>query len=309
MKVFLDNFENHIACKRMKPYWKDIGVKIVNDVKNSDVQLIRIRTELYTDIPMIQRLDGILYNSKTNYKERNKGIGILHNKASGVIYQSLYSKDAGEYYLKKRTGIYDVIYNGIEKDWCGKYEKLSNTNIVVVSRWRRHKRLKEIIDLFLDYLKKYPNSFLHVIGDLQDNKKINNRNIIYYGQIDHEKMKKIIRIGDFSLHLSKRDACPNSVIEAIGAGMPVITTNACGGATEICKKTDGCSIVDGDKYTIKPAPIYTDKYNVLSKELHHNILMEMFKLTEKKIRVVLPEEFTAENAAKKYYNFMKKVVG
>lgn len=306
MKLLLDNFSEHIACKRMLPYWKKDGIKIVGTPENADAHLVRIRATAFTKVPMFQRLDGIYYNTFVPYKERNRGIGETHARARGVIYQSRYSKEAAEYYLKKRTGKYTIIYNGIEREWCGKPIEQDIPNIIVVSGWRRHKRLQEIIEIFFDYLKEYPKAILHVIGNLYENNVYNHSNIRYYEQITYEKMKPIFQKALFSLHLSKRDACPNSVVEAIGAGIPVITTNACGGSTEMCNMTEGCRVVDGDEYTIEPVPHYTDEYNKLSKQLHSDLVENMIDLTKNPVRVELPEQLTVEYMAKKYIEFMRK---
>lgn len=303
MKLYIDNFSGHVLCKRMLPYWKD--VQIVDNIDNADAHLVRIRASMFTGVPMFQRLDGIYYNTEIPYKERNRGIGETHAKATGVIYQSQYCKDAGEYYLQKRTGKYTIIYNGIERGWCGEHIEQKEPNIIVVAKWRRHKRLEETVKLFFDYLKAYPKAILHIVGMLYDNKVHNHPNIKYYGQINHEQMKSIFQKSDFSIHLSKRDACPNSVVESIGAGVPVITTNACGGSTEMCYMTKGCRIVNGDEYTIEPVPHYTDAYNILPKQLHNDLVENMIDITKNPVRVELPEQLTIEYTAKKYLEFMR----
>jgi glycosyltransferase involved in cell wall biosynthesis len=291
MKVFLHNYVGHATFQRQAPYWKKFGVKVVKDPKKADIHLVNVRGTPMGK-PMVQRLDGIYYDSDTPYNNRNTAISATHAFAAGIIYQSEYCKEAGEYYLKKRKGPHRVIYNGIEPDWAGPREPSKHPTIVVSAKWRRHKRLPEILKLFRGYREFFPKSQLIVMGDLRGSPRPDSeKGVVYLGHISHDKMKGHFRKSWFSVHLSKRDACPNSTVEALGAGVPVITTNACGGGTEMCEMTPGCLIVQGDDYTIKPVPHYRDKYNKLNKQLHNRILKAMVNITEQGPQTVeMPEK-------------------
>lgn len=314
MKIYLDNFEGHVALHRMLPYWKKMGHSATTNINdNSDVQLSSVRIGLKGKYkPIILRLDSIYYNSAENYNIRNLDISNSHSVVDGVIYQSNYSRMLIEKLLKPRktNAKYDVIFNGIEPNWCGNFIEHDGINIVVSGKHRRHKRLKEIIELFLEYNVKYPNSKLHIFGKLHDNIEVRNNNIKYYGHVNREKMFEVFRKADFSIHLSKRDSCPNSVVEYISAGIPVITTNNCGGSMEMCQVTSGCIIVDGDGdyEDVRPVPHYSEEWNILSKDLKHNLLKSMFEMTENPRRVILPKELTAEYMAKKYISLMEGVL-
>jgi glycosyltransferase involved in cell wall biosynthesis len=277
-----------------------------------DVQLCGVRIGIHSKLPKVLRLDGIHYNSAEDYNARNMEISKSHQIADGIIYQSNYSKTLIEYLLIPRRikAKYSVIYNGIERNWCGDYIEHEGINIVVTGKHRRHKRLKEIIDLFLTYNKVFPDSNLHIFGRLHDNKEIRHKNIKYYGHVDRKHMIEIFKRADFALHLSKRDSCPNSVVEYIGAGIPVITTNNCGGSTEMCYVTSGCAIVQGDgSYDdVTPVPHYKESWNVLSDVVKRDLLLEMFKLTENKKRVFLPEILTAEHQAMEYIKILESVL-
>jgi glycosyltransferase involved in cell wall biosynthesis len=200
-----------------------------------------------------------------------------------------------------------VIYNGIDKDWCGEFVEHEGTNIIVTAKWRRHKRLQETIQLFLKHYKKYPHTHLHIFGLLHQNVPVKHQNIHYYGHVDRKDFMGHHAMADFTIHLSKKDACPNSVVEAIGAGIPVITTNACGGSTEMCAMTGGCIICDGDENTIEPCKPYTDAYNVMPPVLEENLLGAMETIEKDKYCVELPKELTAEYVAEKYFEVFKSI--
>jgi len=157
----------------------------------------------------------------------------------------------------------------------------------------------------LDFQKIVPNSKLHILGKLHENTVIKHPNIIYYGMVDFKKMSDIYKTGDMFIHLAKNDACPKTVTEALGVGMPVITTEACGGATEMSLLTDGCIVCKGDKITMEPDYVYRDEWNVLSSTLQKRILKGMIQIANDKRRVILPEELHIETTAKKYLKVME----
>jgi len=309
MKIFIDNGKEHVLIKRMLPIWKKLG-HIFSNPGDADVLLCNIRlANRKLNIPKVQRLDGIYYDLATNYNQRNSAISSTHGMVDGTIYQSYSCKAQAEKYLmpRKKSAVCRIIYNGIEENWCGKHKRMDDFHIVIAAKWRRHKRLKETIDIFLKFLKKFPDSYLHILGDIIENKKIKNKHIIYYGHLSHSSMASIFQKSDCSIHLSKRDACPNSVVEAIGAGMPVITSTVCGGATEMCEMTKGCIVVKGDTdlKDYAPAYPYTDKHNIVSNKLTENIINELSNIYKNRPRVNIPKMLTIDYCAKAYVNFLK----
>jgi len=313
MKIFVDRKIDHRVIQRMVPIWDSLGHKVTGSFKKGcAVQLCVTRRYTETGLPMVLRLDGVYYDldpKLTPFRGRNNRHSLTHAIADGIIYQSKFSKKMCEHYLRKRkTNKTAVIYNGIAPNWAGGRLKHAGFNIVSSAKWRRHKRLKETIDLFLLYLKQCPNAKLHILGKLHDNVPVKHYNIIYYGMVDWEKMKTVYRNADLFIHLSKKDSCPNAVTEAIGSGIPVITTNACGGATEMAALTKGCVICAGDEDSIAACYPYSNPYNVISKTLRNNIIAAIAEIDKDRRKVILPKQLTIEYAAKEYLRMLKWVL-
>ncbi len=307
MKIFTDS--NHIIIHRIQPYLAKMGCRFYPQPAGCDVYLAFVHIKS-TNLPTVLRLDGIYYDSDTDYNSRNAGISQAHKLADAVIYQSHFSRSMCEKYLspRKKEAKPFVIHNGIDNGWCGKFVEHEGTNIIVTAKWRRHKRLQETIQLFLQHHKKYPHSHLHIFGLLHNNIPIKHSNIHYYGHVDRKDFMVHHSMADFTIHLSKKDACPNSVVEAIGAGIPVITTDACGGSTEMCEMTKGCIVCDGDTNSIEPCKPYTDTYNILPKALENNLLDAMQRIENNKYRVELPKELSAEYVAEKYFEVFRSII-
>jgi glycosyltransferase involved in cell wall biosynthesis len=311
MKIYIDTGQEHVLIKRMLPIWNQMG-HVISKPAEADALLCNIRiANKKLNLPKAQRLDGIYYDADTDYNSRNSAISATHAIVDGTINQSYSCKEQAEKYLAKRkkSAKWTVIYNGIKENWCGEHEHTNDFHIVVAAKWRRHKRLKETIDIFLKFLKKFPNSYLHIMGNIIQNQVVQNKNIIYYGHLSHKQMAIIYRKCDCSIHLSKRDACPNSVVESIGAGIPVITSTVCGGSTEMCKMTKGCVIVDGDTDLDDYAPAYPyrNHHNIVSKELTKNIINQLQNIYENRTRVKIPKILTIEHCAESYINFLKVI--
>jgi len=307
MKIYVDG-SKRAAVSRMFPYWKKLGHNVIDKPVGADVQLSVVKINVKRGIPTVLRLNGIYYDKADNYQRRNTEISKSHQTADAVIYQSRFSQAMCERYLSKRsTIICRVIYNGVEKDW-NNYEDHEEINIVSCAKWRRHKRLPEIIEVFNEFIKTYPNSKLHIIGPMgKGAKQIPHGKVIYYGKLDFEQIKNIYKTGDISIHLSKKDSCPSSVVESIAAGMPVVTTNACGGATEMCDHTDNCCVVNGDEFTTNPDFIYKDPYNKLPKYVKSVLVNEMIYLADTKPRIIHPVHLTIEYTAMKYIEIMEMI--
>jgi hypothetical protein len=71
---------------------------------------------------------------------------------------------------------------------------------------------------------------------------------------------------------------------------------------------EGCVIVEGDDYTIKPVPHYRDEYNMLSENLHKRLLGAMMMMTEFQPTIEMPEQLTVKYMATQYIEFMKSLI-
>lgn len=308
MKIFIDCGHDHILIQRMLPYWKECGVEVShNSTVGCDVHLSFTHFITSSDLPKVLRLDGVYYDKATDYKSRNSNLNSSIKIANGVIYQSKFSKEWCQKYLESNNTVLmnEIIYNGIEPNWCGDHITNSVFDILIISNWRRWKRLKEMTQVFLEFNKLHPDSHLHVIG-VPDYKVLSNV-ITYYGSLSHEASKNVFRLSDASMHLAKRDWCPNSLIETLGAGIPVIVTNAEGGAYEIAAELCNLNYAIGELHTNEELYQYTDAYNKISDITMETAVNELCRYYESGFRVSLSEELHIRNVAERYLKFIIKV--
>ncbi len=180
----------------------------------------------------IQRLDGIYYPSKhgAGYLELNSRIQDIYSTyTTYVIFQSEYSKKQCFLMLgKKGISDYEIILNGADKEIFfprRKKEHDSSKLRIVTTGHFRNKDMIEPVVMALDLLKTSYNFELTIIGP------ITNSTISHYFSRDYIKHIDIVDINEVAEFLRTCDIfiyshlnppCPNSVVEAISCGLPVV---------------------------------------------------------------------------------------
>lgn len=214
------------------------------------------------------RFDGVYHNTGQNFRQKNASMIASLKIAGGVIYQSNFAKSMCDEYLGKFDGFQRVIYNGADPDFyinnVGRiiFRKEPIEHIFVsFSKWRPHKRLKEIMDCFIQ--ANIPKSCLIIGGDLNRagvpipelNYYFDLPEIQYVGILDQNSMASYLNRATAAIHLCWIDACPNSVVEAITAKVPVICNNN-GGTAELVAKSGGYVCDIEPVYDRKPIDLY-----------------------------------------------------
>jgi len=148
-----------------------------------------------------------------------------------TIFQSEFQKDFFKkwgYRGKKNT----VIHNGapkIFKNMDFSIGKIHNPiRLVSNSNFKPFKRHDIIAKMsLLNELK-----IVHV-GKWSD--KIKNHKVDVRGTLRHEEIVKIYKESDYLLHTAVADPCPNSIIEALNFGLPVIYNDSKGSSGELVR--------------------------------------------------------------------------
>ena len=217
--------------------------------------------------------DGIITNSKRSKKSLEK---ITFKNKSKLIYNP---------YLKKIN---------IEK-------KISRQNIILsVGRFCKQKNQIVAIKAFANFLKKFPNYKLVIIGDGKD--KIKLRNICLDLKINN-KVKFEGWVSDPSryylrskilLFPSLYEGLPNTLIDAVNFNLPCISSN-CSGAKDIL---------------LKDSRIFSPSYNyeILSKKIEFMILEYRKILNQNKILKKNLSKFLITNQVTEYVNYCNFVI-
>lgn len=187
-------------------------------------------------LPIIQRLDGIFYPSKhgKKYIELNKDIKDIYlNYSTHIIFQSKYCKKQCFKILGKLPkNKHSIIYNGTIKKLFYPHKDLTKShrdniiNLVTTGNFRNIDMIEPII-LSLNQLEGKYKFKLTIIGPIIINRiseLISNKNYInYIRKINPKKVADQLRKSDIFIYSHLNPPCPNSVIEAISCGLPVVS--------------------------------------------------------------------------------------
>ena len=266
-------------------------------------------------IKNILRLDGVYHHvgPEYNWKEKNKPIKKSYEIADGIVYQSQFSKRLCEKYLGTTNVPKTTIYNGADpKEYasavvCRQFAE--KPFFLAVANWRKFKRLRDIIESFL--LIDSSDVDLVVVGDVSKSGITKNeletfcqhRKVLFTGKVDQDRITFFLcqDLCSALVHISWIDNCPNTVVEALCAGKPVICGNV-GGTKEIVQKAGGIVLDLEEDYDLEPADLYHPA--PIDRSL---VAKAMLKCLEQKFNIQ-NQHVDIRNVAREYLEFFKSVL-
>jgi len=119
----------------------------------------------------------------------------------------------------------------------------NNLKIVTVCRLAKEKGISRFVKI-IPFIKK--KIFLHIFGDGPEKENLKNQNknlgiekkVIFHGTVKPNKIKNEIIKYDLFINCSDFEGFPNSVVEALGSGIPVVASQSHGGINEIIKNNN-----------------------------------------------------------------------
>jgi glycosyltransferase involved in cell wall biosynthesis len=163
--------------------------------------------------------------------------------ANACLYQSSLSRKEHEFvHGADRDGkLTRVIPNGVPCDRFSpgapgrRGRKNGRLELAITAKFRIGKRLRDAI-IVLNILRKHHRAVcLNVIGDLdvlvkESIEGLDLSGCVFHGHLSSDSLPDIYSSMDFGISPSLFDSCPNSVIEMLACGVPVLTTSASGAA-------------------------------------------------------------------------------
>jgi len=260
-----DEFPNH-------------GVEVVTDPdKNHDVYLAAKYFKWKTKKPKVLRMNGCYHDLDKPYKKMNEELAVQCRKADGIIYQSQFCLDMHRKYVGTYKNV-TVIFNGAPLNRPCDRTRFPGY-VSAVARWRPHKRRAPI-----EVSAALADTYLWV-GDGSPDRVVDGRFFASYS----------------SIHLAWIDWCPNSVVEALTIGCPVITNNV-GGTQELIKEGCGKILEIDEPYDMKPVHLYKPP------AIDHKIVADAIKESKVWPRVTNNWHVDIRNIAAQYKEFLYSVM-
>ncbi len=215
-------------------------------------------------------------------KGLQKPVDIIQNSIDTVLFRP--GSDISQEKLKSQFGI-------------------QGKSLVYMGRVSYEKNIGQVVKAFALMLKKTPKLKLMIIGDGPERKKLEKlaqalkieNNIIFTGFLHGEDLVKALQANDIFLTASKSENMPLSVLEAMAAGLPIITIKEKGLAEIVQENINGFFAKTDD-----PEDIAEKALELLSNE----DLLKKFGENSRKLAL----EYSKEKVATKLEEVYKKVI-
>ena len=212
------------------------------------------------NIPIILNQNGVFYPGwyQGDWKKKNLEMSNIYHQANFVFWQSEFCKNCANKFLGKRKGPGEVLYNCVDtKFFVPKFKTIAKNkrlftflitgNITHALGYRVISALKGLNIA----IKKGLNANIILAGHLDDRVLMDCKNLVeqlkipnkftYIGKYTQTNAPHIYQKGDAYIMLKYKDPCPNTVIEAMSCGLPILYSNS-GGLPEIVDKDCGISL-------------------------------------------------------------------
>lgn len=182
---------------------------------------------------IVYRLDGLraIYNNEFDPMDELQLQA--SNLADYIVFQSKHCLESFKRFGYDKSN-YSIINNGVDQTIFNSHEK---------GLWNKKEELK----IFSASWSSNPNKGYSTIAAFSENEniksyfvgnwpdKIDKKNVRCLPPMKQEELAKRYKRCDVFLHAAKNDPCPNTVLEALSCGLPVIYHNS-GGSVEIARE-------------------------------------------------------------------------
>ena len=184
----------------------------------------------------------VIISERNNPASYNKIVQYLMikavQKADGIVFQT---ENAAKFYCKSNRQIKDyvIIPNAIRNKYQIKTVTKRRKVIVAVGRLTAQKNYELLISAFYEFQKKYGGYELEIYGEgkLESKLKKKTKKLKIDNKVHFKGFVKNVsdKIYDAEMYIlaSNYEGIPNSLIEAMSIGVPVISTNCDGGGAEL----------------------------------------------------------------------------
>ena len=292
MRLNLDNVNfssnsgpNSFAAKLL-PHLMREGVEITADSPDAHLCFIESPRSHY-DAPMIQRLDGIYFNTRQDFVRQNHNIRRTYEMASGVVFQSHFNERLISQYFGPHKN-HQIIHNGADTEAIDKAPEFNLTEYenlwVSAASWRPHKRLGENIRYFLEHSSA--KDIMIVAGNVPAEDRIVDDKVRYIGVLTQTQLYSLYKRCQTFVHLAWLDHCPNVVVDARASGCRIVCSSA-GGTREIAGPN--AIVVEEEEWDLAPVDLYTPPEMNFSNKLDNsrwNVNIEIEKVSSQYCRFI-----------------------
>ena len=231
--------------------------------------------------------------------------------ADWVVYQSEFSMEMSAKWLFNRIDAISIIPNGVDTNLFRPIgNDIDGENIISI-----HGNLHDVdiircaFKIFCKLKEQYNQRRFRLIGRMTDTvsqevsllckkNEVLGSSLEVVGPVSAAELSKLLPEASLSLHLTSADSCPNSVLESLACGVPVVC-QAYGGQSELVGDA-GVVVDSGKEYD------YSDKVVQLVVDAVRLVLADL-RTYKRRARERAVVEFSTESMAARYGEVFDKV--
>lgn len=225
--------------KNLKAYFDRVGFQYVSDIRKASVILFPISYDLRKlkkfkkrGGRICQRLDGIYYPGKhgDDYIRRNGKIQTIYSElADHIIFQSEYSRaQCFDMFGPIPENAYSIVTNGVNTEiFYPDVDRIfdrTDVHFCTTGNFRNADMLVPVIQA-LDSIRSDIDFILHVVGPIRNEDcaaVMSRKYIVHHDRCSMDEVSEILRESDIFIYSHLNPPCPNSILEAIASGLPIV---------------------------------------------------------------------------------------
>ncbi len=224
------------------------------------------------NIPIVFNQNGVFYEAwyQGNWQRENARMSVPYHLANYVFYQSQFCKKSANKYLGMREGDSEILYNAVNTDFFmpnknSLYKKNNQFIFLLSGRTNRHLfyRVESTLRGLAAAITQGLDAKLIISGGLDTDiiklskeliNKLKLTNLVEFtGPYKQEEAPSIYNRANAYILTTHNDACPNTVIEALSCGLPVLYSDT-GGIPELVGKEAGVALQCNESWEKSQAP-------------------------------------------------------
>ena len=251
-----------VKVKRLNEYFPEVrwGFNLVYLLSNTPylpkwaLQLLKER-----QVPIVSNQNGVFYKAwyEGNWQEQNARMGLAYHASDWVFYQSEFCRRAAEHFLGARAGPGEVLFNAIDTNhFIPRHSVIEPRNpytFLVTGKIGNHLayRLENTISALRYARADGLDARLLVAGWVEFGARRSadrlaqqlgvDAEVTYLGPYTQDQAPKIYQSADAYIITKHNDPCPNTVLEAMACGLPVLYSNT-GGVPELVGNVAGVAV-------------------------------------------------------------------
>ncbi len=234
-----------------------INSKVLFVISNTSPFILSLAKLLGKKI--VVRVDGFSYMKRyVHYNENvyssrkmslmrlkmNYQMAVTQFYSDFVVFQSDFSRKMSSKHIYPLSKNNVLIYNGVDETHFRCNKKYDSPKISILGNFRDVDLMELYLEAFNKVHEKYPDSELLIIGKqnsevqsiisnfLSKFSSSNKPSIKNVGSVTYEELPKHLAKANIGWHFTLWDWCPNSVLEQMASGNPVVCAEA-GGTVEL----------------------------------------------------------------------------